>query len=394
MSDSNIAIVAGEPSGDLIAASLLNDIHDRTGASFFGIGGPHMQQAGMEICYRMDALSVFGYVDAIKQLPNLIKVYRGIKSQILSRHPQVFVGIDAPDFNLRLENQLRQKGIPTVHFVSPSIWAWRYERIHKIRKSVDHMLCLFPFEEEIYHKEDIPATFVGHPLAKRIPFEADPLEARRKLGLPEDSRVLAILPGSRASEIKQLGRVFLESAAIVAKDHPNLHFAVPLVNPARKQQFEQYLNDLKVPNLHIYDAAVDPEQPISWTVMQACDAALTASGTATLELSLFRKPMVIAYILTPLMLKIMQWRAKQERPSLPWIGLPNILLREFAVPEILQEEVTPSNLAAASQRALFDQPYRDELIHKFTQLHRSLCQDTAGLSADVILQVAQKSAGV
>ncbi|WP_038369657.1 lipid-A-disaccharide synthase [Brackiella oedipodis] len=384
-----ISLVAGEPSGDLIAAQIVKGIHQaKPEANFFGIGGPALQAQGMHLNYPMDALSVFGYVDALKSLPKLIQVYSGIKKQIIKQQPGVFIGVDAPDFNLRLEHSLKQKGIKTVHFVSPSIWAWRYERIHKIRQAVDHMLVLFPFEVDIYQKEGIPVTFVGHPLANKIPFEPDQQEARQRLKLPTDAKILAILPGSRTSEIKHLAPVFLQTAQKLQAQEPDLHFIVPLVNQARKQQFLEIAANCKLKHLHLFDTP-SVDQPVSWDVMQACDAALLSSGTATLEMALFKKPMVIAYILTPLMLKIMTWKAGQDRPSVPWIGLPNILLQEFAVPEYLQEDVEPEGLSQACLKALEDEAYRQTLMQKFQALHQTLALDTGRIAAQKIIEVIE-----
>lgn len=381
-------MVAGEPSGDLLAARVIEGLKaHEPGLQFRGIGGPHMQDAGMALDYPMDALSVFGYIDALKQLPRLISIYHGFKKKTIAQAPSVFVGVDAPDFNLRLEEQLKKSGIPTVQFVSPSIWAWRYQRIEQIKRAVDHMLVLFPFEVDIYEKEGVPVTFVGHPLARQIPKSPDARAARIRLGLDPDKQVLAILPGSRKSELKALTRVFLQTAQKLHQKYPHLQFAVPLVNAARKQQFLELSKDITLPNLHLFDQAV-ANQPISRDVMEACDAALLASGTASLEMALYKKPMVIAYILSPLMVKIMAWKSGQSAPLLPWIGLPNILLREFAVPEHLQEEVTPEKLMASCVRALEDKAYIQATKAKFEDLYDTLAIDTPRLAAERIWQVA------
>ena len=383
-------MVAGEPSGDLLAARVMqglkNQEHD---LQFRGIGGPHMQEAGLQLDYSMDALSVFGYIDALKQLPRLISIYNGFKKQTIADRPDVFVGVDAPDFNLRLEEQLKKSGIPTVQFVSPSIWAWRYQRIEQIRRAVDHMLVLFPFEVDIYEKEGVPVTFVGHPLAQQIPAQPDARAARIRLGLDPDKPVLAILPGSRKSEIKALAQVFLETAQKLHQKYPDLQFVVPLVNEARKQQFMEISKEIALPNLHLFSQKVSA-QPISRDVMEACDASLLASGTASLEMALYKKPMVIAYILSPLMVKIMAWKSGQSAPLVPWIGLPNILLREFAVPEHLQEEVTPDKLMHSCVRALEDQAYIQETKNKFDDLYTTLAIDTPRLAAEQIWRIANQ----
>lgn len=384
-------MVAGEPSGDLLASRVMqglqNQHHD---LQFRGIGGPYMQMEGLQLDYSMDALSVFGYIDAIKQLPRLISIYNGIKKKIIADRSDVFVGIDAPDFNLRLQEKLKKSGIPTVQFVSPSIWAWRYQRIEQIRRAVDHMLVLFPFEVDIYEKEDVPVTYVGHPLAQQIPAEPNAHAARLRLGLNPEKPVLAILPGSRKSEIKALAQVFLETAKKLHQKYPDLQFVVPLVNEARKQQFLEITSGIELPNLHLFSEPVS-EQPIARDVMEACDASLLASGTASLEMALYKKPMVIAYILSPLMVKIMAWKSGQSAPSLPWIGLPNILLREFAVPEHLQENVTPDKLMASCVRALEDEAYIHALKNKFNDLYNTLAIDTPRLAAEQIWRIASSN---
>ncbi|WP_306574941.1 lipid-A-disaccharide synthase [Oligella urethralis] len=383
-----ITMVAGEPSGDLLAARVIEGLkaHEQ-GLQFRGIGGPQMQEAGLALDYPMDALSVFGYIDAIKQLPRLISIYQGFKKKTLAHAPDVFVGVDAPDFNLRLEEQLKKSGIPTVQFVSPSIWAWRYQRIEQIKRAVDHMLVLFPFEVDIYEKEGVPVTFVGHPLAQQIPKTPDARAARIRLGLDPDKPVLAILPGSRQSELKALSKVFLQTAQKLHQKYPELQFVVPLVNEARKQQFIELSKGITLPNLHLFEQK-QAQQPVSRDVMEACDAALLASGTASLEMALYKKPMVIAYILSPLMVKVMAWKSGQSAPLLPWIGLPNILLREFAVPEHLQEAVTPEQLMASCVRALEDKAYIAATKAKFEALYNTLAIDTPRLAAERIWQVA------
>ena len=393
-----VGLVAGEPSGDLLASRVISGLQQAApGAVCEGIGGPAMQAAGFDAWHPMHALTVFGYVDAFKRLPGLLRIYGDVRRRWESSPPDVFVGVDAPDFNLRLEERLKAAGIPTIHFVGPSIWAWRYERIERIRRAVSHMLVLFPFEVEIYRKEGIPVTCVGHPLAANIPMRPARRAARARLGLDPDARILAILPGSRSSEIRQLAPRFLEAARILLRRDPALRFVVPMVNAERRREFEACLREVPLPNCHIIDRAPEPAEgqaehggawPAAWHVMEASDAVLVASGTATLEAALFKRPMVISYVLTPLMRRIMEWKSGQSRPYVPWVGLPNVLAHDFVVPELLQDDATPAALAEASWRALTDAQYAASVEQTFTDMHRSLALDTAQLVAQAILTEA------
>jgi len=387
-----VGMVAGEPSGDLLAARVMRGLaQESTVVQCEGIGGPAMAEAGFTQWHPMHALSVFGYVDALKRLPSLLRTYGSVKKRWLAQPPDVFVGVDAPDFTLRLELALRQAGIPTVHFVGPSIWAWRYERIHKIREAVSHMLVLFPFEEELYQKEGIPVTYVGHPLAEVIPMEPDRVSARRRLGLNESVRVLALMPGSRASEIRLLAPRFLQAAQLLLKQDPALQIVVPMVNKERRSEFEAWLRQHPVQNLHLLDRPAEAGRPAAWDAMEAADAVLVASGTATLEAALFKRPMVISYVLSNAMRRIMAWKSGQERPYVPWVGLPNVLLNDFAVPELLQDEATPEALAEATWKALSDRPYASAIEQRFLALHQELSRDTARLAADAILREARRA---
>lgn len=403
-----VGMVAGEPSGDLIAARVIQGLHSGSpDLHVQGIGGPAMQAAGMQLWHEMHALTVFGYVDAFKRLPSLLRTYHSVRRRWLAQPPSVFVGIDAPDFNLRLEHQLRQAGIPTVHFVGPSIWAWRYERIHRIRQAVSHMLVLFPFEEAIYRKEGIPVTYVGHPLARAIPRAPNKSLARQRLGLASDARVLALMPGSRSSEISQLAPRFLRAAQLLRLQDPALNIIVPMVNAQRRQEFQQILAAYPTPNLRIIGAesagatarpsGVDADGrdswPAAWHAMEAADAVLVASGTATLEAALFKRPMVISYVLTPLMKSIMAWKSGQKKPYVPWVGLPNVLAQEFVVPELLQDDATPDALAREAWRALSDAGHAARVEQRFTHMHDELALDTAALAAEVILRVGAGDAG-
>jgi len=395
------AIVAGEPSGDLLAARMIRGLQARDPAAVTaGIGGPAMARAGFQAWHPMDALSVFGYVDALRRAPRLIRTWRDTRRRVLAQRPDVFVGVDAPDFNLRMEERLRAAGIPTVHFVGPSIWAWRFERIHQIRRAVSHMLVLFPFEVELYRQQDIPVTYVGHPLAELIPRRPDRAAARAALDVEPDRRVLALMPGSRESELRLLGPRFLQAARILQAQDPDLRILVPVVNPQRRAQFEAILREQPVAHCRILDAAppgggagrrtdgLDTgEWPVAWHAMEAADAVLVASGTATLEAALFKRPLVISYVISPWMRRIMAWKSGQQAPSLPWVGLPNILEREFVVPELLQEAATPEALAEQTWIALTDTDRSQRIAHRFAALHEALSRDTPGLAAQAILEV-------
>lgn len=395
-----VGMVAGEPSGDLLAARILGGLQQWSdGVHSEGIGGPHMLDQGFNAWHPMEALSVFGYVDALKRLPNLIATYNNVKRRWHRNPPDVFVGIDAPDFNLRLEQQLRNKGIPTVQFVGPSIWAWRYGRITKIRQAVSHMLVLFPFEEAIYQKEGVPVTYVGHPLAQVIPMQPDQHGARQRLGLAKDVRVLALMPGSRSSEIKLLAPRFLSAVQRLQQQDPDLHVLIPMVSTQRCTELQTFLAEQPLKNCKIITPAdrdttalISPlasQRPVAWDVMEAADGVLAASGTATLEAALFKRPLVISYVLSPMMRRIMAWKSGQSAPLVPWVGLPNILAQEFIVPELLQDDATPERLAEQTWKALTDSGYRHQLQHRYSSLHESLRRDTAALAAQAIIDQAR-----
>jgi len=402
-----LGLIAGEPSGDLIAARVLAGVQQADAeVRAEGIGGPQLLQQGLALWHPMQALTVFGYLDALKQVPTLVRTYLDVKRRWLTEPPSVFLGVDAPDFNLRLEHTLKQAGIPTVHLVSPSIWAWRYERIHHIREAVSHMLVMFPFEEALYQKENIPVTFVGHPLADAIAQEPDRAAARQRLGLDLNARVLAMLPGSRASEIKWIAPRFLQTVQRLQKRDPTLQVLVPMVNVARLAEFKQILQLYPVEHLHILTANTTTAplgaemptppvaplmRPVAWEALEACDVALVASGTATLETALFKRPMVISYAVSPWVRRIMAWKSGQQRPYVPWVGLPNILLNDSVVPELIQEDATPEKLEQAVYEKFIDERKTREIEARFHGLHHSLRCDTASRAADVILELAHRS---
>ncbi|WP_455554544.1 lipid-A-disaccharide synthase [Comamonas sp.] len=376
-----VAMVAGETSGDLLAGLLLDGMQ-RTWPQVrsYGIGGPQMQQRGFDALWPSERLAVHGYsFEVLMRLWDILSIRKQLRAQLLKDKPDVFVGIDAPDFNLGLEQDLRAAGIKTVHFVCPSIWAWRPERVHKIRAAADHVLCLFPFEPALLAQHDIPATFVGHPLAQVIPMEPDRAAARTRLGLAQDAKVLALLPGSRRAEVQYIARPFMQAAALLRQMMPQLQVVLPAV-PALHDRLTALSQELGVAGwLKIVRGQ-------SHDVLAACDCTLIASGTATLEAALFKRPMVISYNMHPWSYKLM--RRKQLQP---WVGLPNILCSDFVVPELLQEQASPEALAQAVAQWLDDgESARAQVFatqQRFTALHQDLCKDTTSLSAHAIQKV-------
>jgi lipid-A-disaccharide synthase len=374
-------MVAGETSGDLLAALLLDGLQaqwpDLTAA---GIGGPQMAKRGFKAWWPHDKLSVHGYGwDVLLRYREIVGIRRQLKARLLEQGPAVFVGVDAPDFNLDLEADLKAQGIKTVHFVCPSVWAWRAERLEKMRRSVDHVLCLFPFEPALLRRYGIAATYVGHPLANVIPMVADRAQARVQLGLAGQDRVVAILPGSRKSEIKHLALRFFEAAALIKIAQPATKFIVPAV-PFLKIQLETIARSCGMAqHLQIVEGQ-------SHTVLAACDVTLIASGTATLEAALYKRPMVIAYRMGWL-----SWQLMCRKRLQPWVGLPNILCGDFVVPELLQDAATAQALANGVMQWL-DAPHTEPekiavLDARFTALHTELQRDTPRLIAHAITQV-------
>jgi lipid-A-disaccharide synthase len=391
-----LACVAGEPSGDLLAApvlSALNQIPDMAGLEVYGIGGPRMQAQGMRSDWPMETLSVRGYVEAIKQLPAILKLRKELIRNLTSEgRPDVYLGVDAPDFNLGVELHLRKAGIPTLHLVSPSIWAWRAGRIKKIAQAVERMLCIFPFETEIYDRAGVASTYVGHPLASEIPLEPNTNQAREKitkiLKLPSnglDGIVIAVLPGSRNSEIELIAPVFFETMTLLTQrlKGQKLSFLIPVATPRLRSPIEALL--LKTKNshpdiqIHLLDGMADE-------VLEASDVVLIASGTATLQAALWKKPMVISYKVPWLTAQIMK-----RQGYLPYVGLPNILCGEFVVPELLQDEATPENLAQALIDWLNHPNKVAELKARFSQMHETLRRPTGLLVAQAIVQTIENS---
>jgi len=376
MAAPRLAMVAGEASGDLLAGLVLDGLRERwPGLSAQGIGGPQMAARGFEAWWPSDKLAVSGYVEVLRHYRELVGIRNQLKARLLRERPDVFIGVDAPDFNLGLEQGLKEQGVRTVHFVCPSIWAWRAERVEAIRRSADHVLCIFPFEPALLESQGIAATYVGHPLAGVIPLEPDKAAARRALGLDGAGTVIAILPGSRRSEVRHLAETFFRAAALVQQARPAIQFiapAVPGLLPAIQEAARAAGLERNVRVL----------QGQSHQALAACDLALVASGTATLEAALFKRPMVISYKVNWLTYRIM-WPKRLQ----PWVGLPNVLCRDFVVPELLQQDATPGNLARSLLDWL-DAPERIAAIQaRFTALHHELRRDTAKLATDAIEKV-------
>ena len=381
----NIVMVAGETSGDLLAGLLLGGLTARwPGLRPGGIGGPHMARRGFDAWWPSDKLAVRGYVEVLRHYREIAGIRAQLRQRLLNApgpRPDMFIGVDAPDFNLDLEAALKGEGIKTVQFVCPSVWAWRADRIDKIRRSVDHVLCIFPFEPALLAAHGIAATYVGHPLAAVIPMQPDRQAARQTLGLRDEDTVVAILPGSRKSEIEFLAFRFFQAAALVKRAQPAIKFIVPAI-PALKSLIEQ-LADLAGVRADVQIVAGQ-----SHAVLAACDVTLIASGTATLEAALFKRPMVIAYRMNWL-----SWQIMRRKQLQPWVGLPNILCREFVVPELLQDEASPEALARALTQWIDAKTSAPDKIaavqQRFSQLHADLRLDTPQLATTAIEEILE-----
>ena len=388
-------LVAGEASGDLLAGLLLDGLRARwPQLTPAGIGGVHMAAQGFDAWWPIEKLSVRGYLEVLPRLPELLRIRKQLGDRLLTERPDLFIGVDAPDFNFDLEARLKKAGIKTLHFVSPSFWAWRPEKLLKLKAAADHVLCLFPFEPELLAEHGIAATYVGHPLANVIPMQPDRAAARRVLGLDENATVVALLPGSRAAEVKYLLSRFFQAAALIRKARPATQFIVPAV-PHLQSQIEVAA---RVSGL---GDALKVVRGQSHAVLAACDVTLIASGTATLEAALFKRPMVIAYAMPAF-----SYRLMRKKRQLPWVGLPNVLCapREwlhrpagmsaydmadradatFVVPELIQDAATPAALAQAVLDWLAAPEKIAQLQQRFTALHHELKRDTPRLATDAI----------
>jgi len=370
-----LGLVAGEASGDLLGGLLLRGLHERwPGLTAQGIGGPKMIAQGFETWWPHSKLSIFGYVDALLNIFELLGIRKQLGNRLLADPPAAFIGIDAPDFNFGLEERLRQNGIKTIHFVCPSIWAWRAERVEKIKRSADHVLCLFPFEPELLRAHGIAATYVGHPLADAIPVQPPRVASRAALGLAETDTVVALLPGSRRSEIRYLAPQFLEAAAQMQQKRSGLRFVMP-VAPGLRELIEPLVAKQPGLNLRLLNGQ-------SHEALAACDVTLVASGTATLEAALFKRPMVIAY-----RMHLLNWWRMKGRNYQPWIGLPNVLARDFVVPELIQDACTPEALAREGLAWLDDPVRYAKAQATFEQQHLMLRCNTTQQASDAIAQV-------
>ena len=372
-----IAIVAGESSGDLLGSHLIKSLKSiRPDLKFIGIAGPKMIKEGAVSFFSMEELSIRGYFEALRKLFRLLKLRKNLLNQILDAKPDLFIGIDAPDFNFWVERQLKKKGVPVIHYVSPSIWAWRKNRLRKIKKSIDHMLTIFPFEKNIYLKANIQASFVGHPLAEMIPLHSNRKKAQDKLKIIKANKVIALLPGSRQGEVRWHAQLLIDSAIEISKSVRDTKFLVPL--PTRetyeifsKTLFKNTHTELDIQLLigHASDA------------INAADLVIVASGTATLETALYKKPMIVIYKMSSI-----SWQILKRMRYLPYISLPNILLNKFLVPELLQDDATPENITDKTIEILKDVAYKKNLLIQFTKIHHQLKQNTSDRLNKVILK--------
>ena len=372
------ALVAGEASGDLLAGLLLDGLKTRwPQMQAVGIGGPQMLRRGFETWWPQEKLAVRGYVEVLRHYAEIAGIRRQLKARLLREGAGLFIGVDAPDFNLDLEAGLRERGMKTAHVVCPSIWAWRPERVQKLRAAVDHVLCIFPFEPALLAKQGIAASYVGHPLANVIPMAPDRAAARAALGLDSEAPVVALLPGSRRSELRYLADRFFAAAALMQQARPELRFVLPAL-PSLRGEVEQLLAASAMKGrVQLIDGR-------SHAALAACDVTLIASGTATLEAALFKRPMVIAYNMNA-----MSWALMRRKQLQPWVGLPNILCGEFVVPELIQEAATPQGLAEATLAWLASPDKVHALQQRFCALHAELQRDTPTLCADAIQKVLE-----
>ncbi len=373
-----IAMVAGEASGDTLGSDLILSLQARyPNARFVGIGGPKMLSLGFESWFPMEKLSVMGFFEVLKHLFELLKIRKSLIQQLLALKPDVFIGIDAPDFNFKVESELKKQNITTVHYVGPSVWAWRLNRLEKVRLAVDGVLVLFPFEPEYYHRYQIPVKFVGHPLANQFPASPNTQQAREKLGLGGYDPITAILPGSRMSEIERMADIYVQAAKILSRIYPHMRYVIPCVHDKARQRIQQAVDQFGASSSILL---VDGQSRL---VLEACDQALVTSGTATLEAALMKKPLVLAIQVHPLSYWIMKRLATTQ-----WIGLPNILANQSLVSELIQKDATPEKIALQMGRLIVDTELRQKQISAFELQYNALKQNASELASDAITEWA------
>lgn len=369
-----VFLVAGELSGDILGATLMRELKRRHGnIRFRGIGGPRMIEEGLDSLYPLETLSIMGLVEVLKHLPRLVGVRRHLRREALSWRADIMIGIDAPDFNLGLEAQLRARGMTTAHYVSPSVWAWRQGRVKKIRRAVDMMLTFLPFEAEFYERHDVPVRFVGHPLAEELPLDDNRHQARQALGLDEHARVLAVLPGSRGSEIGFMTPVFLEAIRLLRQRLPGLEVVIPAATPARRD--EMLAHGVAEQGIRVVDGR-------AWEVMTASNAVLLTSGTSALEAMLCHRPMVVAYRMAPV-----TWQIARRMVKTRWISLPNLIAQEPLVPELIQDDVTGEAILDALIPMLDNDAHARALTERFIDMHRTLQRGASARAAGAIMEL-------
>jgi len=373
-----VGMVAGEASGDLLAAHLISALKARAPATLFaGIGGPRMTAEGFQTQFPMEKLSVRGYAEALRHYREIMGIRRSLAKAMLRERPDLFIGVDSSDFNLGLERQLKEAGIPAIHYVSPAVWAWRRWRVRRIARSVSHILVMFPFEEPLYRAAGVPVTYVGHPLADLIPFEPPKEEARAALRLPAGKLIVALLPGSRRSELEYMASAFVLAAHRFRQEVHDVHFVCPMVTRETRELFERAVHENQRTDLPLTLLFGHSHEALA-----AADLVLVASGTATLETALFKRPMVIAYRQSPI-----TWALMRQMLYLPYVGMPNILAGERLVPELLQDQASPANLAGALLTLLRDPAAQRRQVERFREFHELLRQNNAQKAADAILGI-------
>ncbi|WP_438766212.1 lipid-A-disaccharide synthase [Kushneria sp. TE3] len=373
-----VYLVAGELSGDILGATLMRELKHHYGddVSFRGIGGPRMIEQGIESLYPLETLSIMGLVEVLRHLPKLVGVRRHLRRDAQSWGADIMIGIDAPDFNLGLEAQLRSSGMTTAHYVSPSVWAWRQGRVKKIRRAVDMMLTFLPFEAEFYERHDVPVRFVGHPLAEELPLENDRHQARQTLGLDDSARVLAVLPGSRGSEIGFMTPVFLEAVRLLRQRLPALEVIMPAATPTRRDELLAH---------GVVEQGITVVDGRAWEVMTAADAVLLTSGTSALEAMLCHRPMVVAYRMAP-----MTWQIARRMVKTRWISLPNLIAQESLVPELIQDDATGEAIAAALAPLLENDSEARALSERFIDMHKTLQRGASARAALAITELVDR----